>query len=79
MEKPTSAKSRSFELRHNFVQVLGESIVVVAVVGWLDLAESSAVVDDNAISCIQKSRHLLFPRGALSGYPWIKTLVYPTR
>jgi len=44
------------------VQVLGEGVVVVAR-GWLaGLAETSAVIGDDPVTCSQKDRDLLLPR-----------------
>ena len=53
-----------FELRHEFVQVLGEGVVVVAAGGLARLAEPSAIVGDDAVTRGQKRRGLLLPGSA---------------
>ena len=49
-------------MRDQFVQILGECVVVVARCWLTGFAESSAVVGDDAVSCVQKNRDLFFPR-----------------
>src|SRR6266404_6857600 len=45
-----------------FVQVLGEGVVVVTD-GWLaGFAESPPIISDDPVSCVQKNRHLFLPR-----------------
>src|ERR1700688_58423 len=62
--KPNQGKVAQFELRHDFVQIFGEGVVVVAH-GWLARpAEPSAVVGDDAATRCQKHRQLLFPGSA---------------
>ena len=44
------------------MEILGERVVVVAR-GWLaGLAETSAVIGNDAVPCVQKNWHLLLPR-----------------
>src|SRR5664280_3020094 len=52
------------ELRHEFVQVLSEGVVVVAGSWLAGLAESSAVIGDDTVSRRQKRCDLLLPGSA---------------
>jgi hypothetical protein len=49
-----------FEMRHQFAQVLGEGVVVVAAGGLAGSAESTAIVGDDAVAGGQKNWNLLF-------------------
>lgn len=42
-------------------QVFGEGVVIVAGCGLAGFAEAAAVIGDDAMACIEKRGHLLFP------------------
>src|SRR5260370_16860535 len=48
-------------MAYNFVQVLGESVVVVARCWLAGFAEPSPVIRDDAVTRFQKARDLLLP------------------
>ena len=50
-----------FQLCHELVQILGESVVVVARCWLAGLAEPSAVIGDYTVTRSQKHRDLLLP------------------
>src|ERR1700693_2896418 len=59
--KTNQREFTQFKMRDQFVQVLGKRVVVVAR-GWLaGLAETSAVICDDAVSRVQENRNLLLP------------------
>src|SRR5450755_2006303 len=55
------------ELRHELVQVLSEGVVVVAGCWLAGLAEPSAVIGDDTVTCGQKHINLFLPGNAAQG------------
>src|SRR3984893_13731612 len=54
-------KIMQLEVRHYFVQVCGESVVVVTRGGLAGLSESPAVIGDDSVTCSKKHRDLFLP------------------
>src|SRR5258706_1832691 len=61
--KTDQCEVAQFKLRHELVQILSETVIAVAGCWLAGLAESSSVIIDDTVTCIQKNWHLLLPGG----------------